>query len=963
MSPTEILDYLRGQGVELWLDAEQLRYRAPKGLMTADLRSLLSEKKSEIVAVLRRKVDDGADNGKSSTADTSGKTSPPERAGIRSRPFSVDPAMLLESHPYIRYVNPYTGFILSQLDLDKQFVRGEGCYLYDDRGERYLDFIAQYGAVPFGYNPPDIWNALLDLRETQVPSLVQPSALTVAGELAERLIETAPPGLRYVTFASTGAEAIEVAIKICWAATGRRGILSTENSFHGKTLGALSATGRRVYQEAFGPPAPGFSHIPFGDVDALENALNEKKDYYAAFIVEPVQGEGGIITAPEGYLRRVSEICRREKVLLVVDEVQTGLGRTGKLFACEHEGVTPDVMTLAKALGGGLMPIGACLCTEAAYTREFALSHSSTFAGNALACQAGIATLELLKKDDQFIVRQVAENGMHLKSEILRLQNQYPSVIKSVRGIGYLLGIQFDLDSSYCSQGWLGYLADQEVFNYVLTSYLLNVEKVRVAPTANAGDVLRIEPPLVAGKRECDAFVEALERVLKLLSQGETARLVAHLAGLENGSSVPTGQPGKTVRSKPSQPRRRVSAGTTSERDGRFAFLTYVNAVPGYVDIDPNFNTFTPQQMSQLRKRVRGLLNPATIGETIIESRTGQRAYGEFIALPYSVEELVDLPYEQALEEIIWAVTLAKNRGARIVGLGGFTSVVTQAGLSLRDAGLSPLTTGNSYTAIAGKRTVELICADQGKKLAQCAVAVVGAAGSVGRATTLLVAEDVERLILIGNPNFPERSRKNLLQVARGTVEHLWKLHRSRHVFTQGTLGAAVASQSLPDVESPEVQLISLVHQFIRDGRITLTTDIHECLRNADVVITATSSVETFVTAEDLKRDAIVCELSRPFNVCEDVGKSRPDVSITEGGLIRVPGELDMGFDIGLGPGVVYACVAETMLLALEHCYQDTSLGVDLEISALRRIEAMAEKHGFSVEYSPIAYEDTEARK
>ena len=282
-------------------------------------------------------------------------------------------------HPYIEFVNPHLGKLLQDIGLDKRFQRGQGPYLYDHTGQEYLDCIAAYGALPFGYNPPEIWRALHELEARQEPSFIQPSLLEAAGELAARLIALAPSGFQYVTFANSGAEAVEAAFKLVRAKTGKPVILSTRNSFHGKTLGALSATGNENYQSAFGAPVPGFRHIPYGDLEALESYLAEHAGDTAAFIVEPIQGEGGIVEPPQGYLKQVQELCARHGVRTIFDEIQTGLGRTGALFACAEEGVTPDVMVLAKALGGGLIPIGAVLCRAEVYTEDFGLKHSSTF--------------------------------------------------------------------------------------------------------------------------------------------------------------------------------------------------------------------------------------------------------------------------------------------------------------------------------------------------------------------------------------------------------------------------------------------------------------------------------------------------------------------------------------------------------------------------------------------------------
>src|SRR6185436_3258533 len=434
-----------------------------------------------------------------------------------------------KQHPYRAHVNPELGRALSQMGMDKSFVRGEGCWLWDEEGRSYLDFLAQYGALPFGFNPPRIWNALKAVCERGEPSFVQPSYLNAAGELAKRLIAAAPPGMAYVTFANSGAEAIEAAIKLCRSTTHRMGILAASNGFHGKTLGALSATPKEKYQKAFGAPVPGFDYVPFGDIDALRDALSSGR--YAGFFIEPIQGEGGIVEAPAGYLRLARKACRETGTLFVADEIQTGLGRTGAMFVCRELGITPDVMTVAKALGGGLVPIGACLATASAYNDEFALKHTSTFAGNTLACRAGLATLDLLEENGGALIARVAANGARLREGLLELARRHPGLIREVRGRGYLLGMTFGLDRHSFEEGLLGYLGEQEALTGLVVSHLLHVEGVRVGYTLNQGGVLRIEPPLTAGWDECEFFLRALERVLVRIEGRDLAALTAQITG------------------------------------------------------------------------------------------------------------------------------------------------------------------------------------------------------------------------------------------------------------------------------------------------------------------------------------------------------------------------------------------------------------------------------------------------
>ncbi|NLZ29044.1 MAG: aspartate aminotransferase family protein, partial [Firmicutes bacterium] len=436
-------------------------------------------------------------------------------------------------HSFSKFVNPFLGKMIESIGMDKSFVKGEGCYLYDREGNEYLDFLAAYGALPFGHNPREIWAAIMKAYDEREPDFVQPSNLNAAGDLAGRLIEVAPEGLKYVTFGNSGAEAVEAAIKMCRSATGRKGILSAENSFHGKTLGALSATGNPRYQRPFMAPMEGFDHVEYGNIHALEKQLAENPNRYAALILEPIQGEGGVVEPPTGYLGKAEKLCKKYGLLFVLDEIQTGLGRTGSLFACEKEGICPDILLLAKALGGGVVPIGACLSNDRAYNEDFALNHSSTFAGSTTACRAGICFLEMLLRNEMETVTAARSTGEYLGKELRLLKDRYPGIIGEIRGRGLLLGIKFDIDRDSFPGSLLGIMAEQELLTPVLSSYLLNVEHLRVAPTLNGNRVIRIEPPLCVTREQCDRAVQGLENMLQILDARNSAQLLSFLIGAD----------------------------------------------------------------------------------------------------------------------------------------------------------------------------------------------------------------------------------------------------------------------------------------------------------------------------------------------------------------------------------------------------------------------------------------------
>ena len=841
---------------------------------------------------------------------------------------------------YTRYVNPHLGEMLESIKLDQKYVRGEGCHLFDDQGNRYLDCIAAYGALPFGHNPEQIWAAINEFRESAEPSFIQPSALEAAGELARRLVEIAPEGLEYVTFANSGAEAVEAAIKLCRSATGRPGILATENSFHGKTFGALSATGNSAYQSAFYAPAENFQHIPFGNPAALEKELKARPDYYAAFLVEPIQGEGGIVEPPAGYLLKAKEICRKYGVLLVFDEVQTGLGRTGTLFACEQEKVSPDVIVLAKALGGGIMPIGACLCTEEAYSEDFGLKHSSTFAGNSLACRVGLRVLDLLTANNKALLREVRARGELLKKGLQELQEKHPRQIKAIRGRGLMLGIEFNLDREHFPGSLLGVMAEQELLTPAISSYLLNVEKIRVAPTLNGNTVIRIEPPLTISEGQCKEALKGIESMLEVLGQGSTARFLSYLIRPQNGEKFPPYTPYMAKKVEPSG----------KPEEGRFAFLIHALDLKSYHQFDSSLLAFSEDELAELTGRFTGMIEPFVAGKTIITSAAGKRAYGEFIALPRTTDEFVQMPRSQALVELKAAVALARERGARIVGLGAFTAVASMGGLYLKNEKI-PITTGNSYTVVSAVDAVNTATEKLHIDRSQTTAAIVGAAGSIGRGISLLLSETVPRLILIGNPN-NQTSSDRLHLVAAEIYRYQSALLQQGRTLKPGSMGRLLADcKELPAPDAPMDDFEAYVDgEGRRRGLIEFSTDIDAVLAKADIVISATSATEKVIHAGNLKTGAIVCDISRPANVSEEVDAARPDVLVIDGGVIEVPGLPSLGWDFGFEEGLAYACMVETMMLALEQRYKHYSLGSSgVNLESILQTRYWAAEHGFKL--------------
>lgn len=436
-----------------------------------------------------------------------------------SKLFSLEKALQLSraevTELHKEYLNGSLVSLMSLINFTKQFVRAEGVRVWDSDGREYLDFLGGYGALNLGHNHPRILAALT--KVSQQPNLLQASLNTLAGALAYNLAQITPGKLQRSFFGNSGAEAVEGALKLARIATGKTKIISALNSFHGKSFGALSATGKEKYQKPFQPLVPGFEYFPFGDLEALERLLTPKDT--AAVILEPIQGEGGIILPPPGFLKAARELCSKYDALLIVDEIQTGFGRTGKLFACEHEGVEPDILCLAKSLGGGVMPIGVYVASDAVWKKgygaiERATLHSSTFGGNSMACAAGLAALEVILEEG--LAERAAELGEYFLTKLRELQKKY-DLIKEVRGIGLFIGLEFEQPKGWLDKATGGKLSEaaREYTGAMVAGELLNKHGIITAYTLNNPNVIRLEPPLIVEKAEIDRVVEALTDIFE----------------------------------------------------------------------------------------------------------------------------------------------------------------------------------------------------------------------------------------------------------------------------------------------------------------------------------------------------------------------------------------------------------------------------------------------------------------
>lgn len=419
---------------------------------------------------------------------------------------------------YQDFVNPQWVKLLTLLGMNVQYERCSGCELFIKDGPRVLDFLSGYCVHNAGHNHPYIVQALKDELDKSGPAMLQSHVPELAGELARRLCELAGGGLQKVYFGSSGSEGVEAAIKFARATAGRPGIVYAKSSFHGLTAGALSLMDTGFWREGFGPLLAHTEGIPFGDIPALEKALASKR--HAAFIVEPLQAEGGIILPPQGYLQRAQQLCRKSGTLFVLDEVQTGMFRTGTFLAAHQFGVQPDMVVLAKALSGGLMPVSAVLMTDNIYHSVYsslkrAIVHTSTFSENSLSMRAGLATLDVLQREK--LGPRALELGELFRAR-LRADLAGFDLVKDVRGMGLLTGIEFVPPQKLAFRAL--YEAFHKIhpamFGQIVVMRMFREKKILTQICGNNFLVLKAAPPLIATEQHLNDFVAALREVVAL---------------------------------------------------------------------------------------------------------------------------------------------------------------------------------------------------------------------------------------------------------------------------------------------------------------------------------------------------------------------------------------------------------------------------------------------------------------
>ncbi len=437
-----------------------------------------------------------------------------------------------------KYINPSMARVQGIIGFDKIYHRGQGAYLWDADGNRYLDLLSGYSVFNLGRGHPAIKRVIQELLDLERPNLVKMDCPLLSGLLAEALVARMPPGLEAVFFANSGGDAVDTAFKFARAATKRPRVLYLDHAFHGLMLGTLSANGGSQFRQGFDPLIPGFDMLEMNDLDGLEREL--RKGDVACLIVEPIQGKG-VYIPDDDYLPGAQKLCRQYGALLICDEVQAGMGRTGRFLACEHWGLEPDIVTLSKSLSGGYAPVSACIMRRSIHSAVFSRLercqvHSTTFGQNDLSMALGLATLHVL--DEENLIQRAAQLGEKLLAGLQALQDKYDMIV-DVRGKGLMVGIEFGPPKSLTLRAaWSAAEAAQKgLFAQLVVMALMSEHRILTQVGGPDVNIIKLLPPLIIGEAEVDAIVGAFDAVMAEAGRvtgkvwGQSGRLIKHAVG------------------------------------------------------------------------------------------------------------------------------------------------------------------------------------------------------------------------------------------------------------------------------------------------------------------------------------------------------------------------------------------------------------------------------------------------
>lgn len=759
-------------------------------------------------------------------------------------------------------------------------------------------------------------------------------------------------------------------------------LVALKNAFHGKTTGSLQTT----YNKDFRLPFKKLGiHTHFVDAQAnefefaqqlnkvFEQAIIEQMalrieagelhveiqtfSTIVACIIELIQGEGGIVPIAKTAVKHLQESCQRNKVPLVFDEIQTGMGRTGSFLCSQHYQMYADYYTLGKSLGGGVAKIGAVMIKSALYEDEFDLLHSSTFTEDDWTSALALKSVEMVCQKEHPINKNGQARSEQLLKGLHALQQQYPDLINDVRGMGLMLAIEFSDD--YFTGTLFRDLSDQKKLGYVMAAYLLNVHGIRVAPTLSRANTLRIEPPAVITQKQCEAILSALESLCHILACQNLYHLTRFLLG--NRVLIPKEKQSDIVKDY----RHHQNSLDVIATDRKVGFIAHVSVPSNYhhwsVGLEPSLTEYDDQEIYDLAKLMAPVMSPALHLRRLVTSSMGDTVELNIIGVHYNAhhikEEILAGRRVKMRDLIQDAVNEAIDLGCSVVGLGGYTSIATVNGEKLDIVDDTVITTGNALTTAMGIKAMQEVADEQSVSMSGATLAAVGAAGNICSIYCELMAEQVANLILVG-----KKFHRRLLEIlAKRIYQQAFDViaasksssikNNSQLTGIAKTLVDTMPQDALSEMDSKLAgeAIFDWFEQHKHNADVNLPIMLCENLDDlpkAHFVVSASSDPNPIIFSDMLAPNAIVCDIAVPQDVSRAVKRERPDVTVIEGGLVEFSCAKDFNIPgMPLENGLAFACMAETALLGLGDIKSHYSFGA-ISKNQVVKIAQLADVYG-----------------
>lgn len=748
--------------------------------------------------------------------------------------------------------------------------------------------------------------------------------------------------------------------------------LVLERSFHGKLIGSVQLTHNKNFRRPFQYLGLNTRFVAPGDVQQLQRVVEQEAatiydldvqgglvriverplPIIAAALVEPIQGEGGVHRLDRAFAQALRKTCHQLACPLIVDEIQSGMGRCGSFLASTQLPLKGDIVTLSKSLGGGLAKISAVLIRRDRYRRDFSLVHSSTFAEDDFSAAIALQVLDLLEADEGRAYGHIRALGNALLGALQALRERFPEVVREVRGQGLFIGVEFH-DQRQARSAILRGAAYGDGLGYHLAGYLLRRHRIRVAPTGSASRVLRLEPSMLLTEADIRRVQQAFEDVCQLLQAQDALPLVHALAGGP--------LPRSTVQDfrhalPPQQAPASRFASTRPVR--RIAFLNHLIAPQDLPGVDPSLAGLSPAQLRDFVLKMEPAKKAAPFEPVRIHSPQGSAV--DFALYPLTVcsEQMAGYLAHGELDgirdDLEDRLRAAKEDGCELAGLGMYTSIVSNNGCALQVPDIG-LTTGNALTVAMALQAVERAAAEAGLHLADETAVVVGAAGNIASTYASLLAEKTARLILVGSRR--DGSLRRLQQTVHTIYDDAWREictlppaqlgELARRLAEEPLVQAWLAGADIPAQGHGATIANALCERHGHDPYLQVTTD-RALIREGRIVLCAANEPEPFLGADDFRAHAVVCDVAVPPNVHAGVPAARPDLAYQQGGIVATPnGEsLHPSARAFLAEGQLFACMAETVVLGLAGFERHYSLGA-ISKQQVREIAALAALHGF----------------